>query len=137
MAMASGGVEQADLAADGAGRLDVSPVIIFTSMPGVAALAHGVRYVVAERIADGDEADEDQALLDLAAAVVHRVLVAREVGGQFRVGEGQRPHRLAGGGGDLRVNLGAIGRRQVAYQCRRREVLAALRRIRSGAPSPA
>ena len=97
----------------------VSPVIIFTSMP--ASRHFWTASFTSSRSGSRmpTKPSKTSPCLDLAAAVVDRVLVLREVGRQFGVREGERAHRVAGGGGDLRLDLGADLGREVADACRR------------------
>ena len=70
IAMAIGRVEQADFTADGAGGLDVVAGDHLHFDAGGPALRDGLLDIVAQRVADGDEADEDEVLsrASLAAA---------------------------------------------------------------------
>ena len=72
----------------------LSPVIIFTSMPGGAALATASFTSGAQRVADGDEAGEDQLGSSSSRAVVQGVLVVRESAGSSAWAKASVAHRL-------------------------------------------
>ena len=76
----------------------LSPVIILTSMPAARQRSTACLDVVAQRIADGDTAVEDQARSPKYLFAFARL--ASSVGvssGQIGDGESQGPHGLTGG----------------------------------------
>src|SRR5204863_9851124 len=87
-------VDQADVVGDGAGRLDVVAGDHLDLDAGVAAVVDRRLDVVAQRVADGDETDEDEVRLQAVAPRVQAVLRLRRVRRQLGVAERQGAHRL-------------------------------------------